>query len=67
MRRAHFLAPPIPPIHFGLAALAVSSPAAWATDKHGTARPAPATRVTPGRASPAATSSGSATRMATGR
>ena len=30
MRRAHFLAPVIPLIQFGLAALAASSPAAWA-------------------------------------
>lgn len=40
MRRAHFLAPLIPFIQFGLAALAASSPAAWAHAHDGSHPPA---------------------------
>lgn len=56
MRRAHFLAPLIPLIHFGLAALAVSSPAAWAQVHDGKHPPASSSAGLTGAIDPAAAS-----------
>ena len=56
MRRAHFLAPLIPLIHFGLAALATSSPAAWAQAHDGSLPPASSSAGLTGAIDPAAAS-----------
>ena len=56
MRRAHFLAPLIPLIHFGLAALAASSPAAWAQAHDGSLPPASSSAGLTGAIDPAAAS-----------
>lgn len=56
MRRAHFLAPLIPLIHFGLAALAASSPAAWAQAHDGSPPPTSSSEGLTGAIDPAAAS-----------
>ena len=56
MRRAHFLAPLIPLIQFGLAALAASSPAAWAQAHEGNQAPASSSTGLTGAIDPAAAS-----------